>query len=262
LLFAIDMVKILGGTILFLLISDLIVYENIIGDYKCYRCRDDGYVDQADIDRMLTIYDDAARWKPGPCAVVSCSFSENNLSETYNEPIEEDICCQNESKFDSNDEYVPVTKERKPKTLKSELKKTDSGDVDIEKSGTSNNPFGRIDNEKSGSSINPFTNEMGFGPAERSVGGSHDREGREARVRLNEPLFKHINTDIDVTIYLLLTVNEDGVVVAAESTAKTTTTDQRIIKQVIVSVKSQLKYSKQPGAGLVTQYLTVKLNAS
>jgi hypothetical protein len=121
----------------------------------------------------------------------------------------------------------------------------------------SNNPFGTGGNNgKTGSGTSPFGNDTGTGGT--GPGGSG---GGEGRVRLNDPSFDHIATEVDVTIYLKLTVNENGIVVAAQSTAKTTTTDQRIINQVIASVKSQVKYSKYPGAGLVTQYLTVKLNA-
>jgi hypothetical protein len=57
-------------------------------------------------------------------------------------------------------------------------------------------------------------------------------------------------------------VNEDGQVISATSTSKTTTTDQRIINQVISAVKSQVKYNKDPGAGLVSMFLTVKVNAT
>jgi hypothetical protein len=63
-------------------------------------------------------------------------------------------------------------------------------------------------------------------------------------------------------VHLKLTVNEDGQVISASSTSKTTTTDQRIINQVISAVKSQVKYNKDPGAGLVSMFLTVKVNAT
>jgi hypothetical protein len=58
-----------------------------------------------------------------------------------------------------------------------------------------------------------------------------------------------------------MTINEAGEVVSANNLAsKTTTTDQRIINQVISAVKNQVKYSKDPGAGLVSVFLTVKVN--
>lgn len=121
----------------------------------------------------------------------------------------------------------------------------------------SNNPFGSGGNNgNAGSGPSPFGNDTGTGGI--GPGGSG---GGEGRVRLNDPSFDHISTDVDVTIYLKLTVNEDGVVVSAKSTPKTTTTDQRLINKVINSVMNQVKYSKYPGAGLVTQEFTVKLNA-
>ena len=121
----------------------------------------------------------------------------------------------------------------------------------------SNNPFGSGGSGgQNGAGNSPFGSDVGShgsGPAGPGSG--------EGRVRLNDPSVDHINTDIDVTIYLKLTINEDGLIVAAQSTSKTTTTDQRIINQVIAAVKNQVKYSKSPGAGLATQFLTVKINA-
>ena len=121
----------------------------------------------------------------------------------------------------------------------------------------SNNPFGSGGNNgQNGQGTSPFGNDVGSGGNGPAGPGSG-----EGRIRLNDPSVDHINTDVDVTIYLKLTINEDGLIVAAQSTSKTTTTDQRIINQVIAAVKKQVKYSKAPGAGLVTQYLTVKINA-
>ncbi len=156
-----------------------------------------------------------------------------------------------------------VLASNKPSATKTESGKSNKTNSTTQSNNTastttqSNNPFGSGGNNgQSGSGTSPFGSDTGTGGT--GPGGSG---GGEGRVRLNDPSFDHIATDVDVTIYLKLTVNEDGVVVAAQSTAKTTTTDQRIINQVIASVKNQVKYSKYPGAGLVTQYLTVKLNA-
>lgn len=121
----------------------------------------------------------------------------------------------------------------------------------------SNNPFGSGGNNGTqGSGTSPFGNDTGTGG--NGPGGPGSGEGR---TRLNDPSVDHIVTDVDVTIYLKLTINADGVVVSAISTSKTTTTDQRIINQVIAAVKNQVKYNKAPGTGLVTQFLTVKINA-
>jgi len=68
---------------------------------------------------------------------------------------------------------------------------------------------------------------------------------------------------LNVTVNLKLTINEEGNVVGATNIpSKTTTTDQRIINQVISAVKSQVKYNKNPGAAMKEVYLTVKLNAT
>jgi hypothetical protein len=156
-----------------------------------------------------------------------------------------------------------VLSSTKPSSTKTESGKSNKTNSTTQSNNTattttqSTNPFGTGGNNgNTGSGTSPFGSDTGSGGT--GPGGSG---GGEGRVRLNDPTFDHITTDVDVTIYLKLTVNEDGIVVAATSTAKTTTTDQRIINQVIAAVKNQVKYSKYPGAGLVTQYLTVKLNA-
>jgi hypothetical protein len=123
----------------------------------------------------------------------------------------------------------------------------------------STNPFGDGGNGggKGGGSGSGFGNDSGNG----SGPGSGDGSGA-GRTRLNNPSVDHIETDVNVTINLKLTVNGNGEIVSASNIAsRTTTTDQRIINQVITAVKSQVKYSKDPGAGLVTMFLTVKVNA-
>ncbi|MFN5786933.1 MAG: hypothetical protein ACK457_13290 [Flavobacteriia bacterium] len=124
----------------------------------------------------------------------------------------------------------------------------------------SNNPFGDggSGGGKGGGKGGKFGNDsgtIGEGP-----GGGGNGDGR---VRLNDPQVDQIKTDVNVTIHLKLTVNENGDVVSASNiTSKTTTTDQRIINQVISAVKNQVKYNKDKGAGLVSVYLTVKINAT
>jgi hypothetical protein len=113
------------------------------------------------------------------------------------------------------------------------------------------NPFGTGGNSSgAGSSFGNDNGTAGIGPG---VSGS--------RVRLNDPTLEHIESDRDITFYFKLTIDEEGSVVSALSTSKTTTTDQRIINQVLSAVKSQLKYNKSPGADLSIQYLTIKINA-
>jgi len=124
----------------------------------------------------------------------------------------------------------------------------------------SNNPFGTGGDGggKGSGSGKGFGNDRGSAAGPGS-GGNGSGEGR---TRLNNPSVDHIETDINVSIYLKMTINEAGEVVSANNLAsKTTTTDQRIINQVISAVKNQVKYSKDPGAGLVSVFLTVKVNA-
>lgn len=124
----------------------------------------------------------------------------------------------------------------------------------------SNNPFGDggSGGGKGGGKGGKFGNDAGTGGEGPGGGGNGD-----GRIRLNDPQVDHIETNVNVTIYLKLTVNENGDVVSASNiTSKTTTTDQRIINQVIAAVKSQVKYNKDSGAGLVSVYLTVRINAT
>jgi hypothetical protein len=124
----------------------------------------------------------------------------------------------------------------------------------------STNPFGDGGNGggKGGGSGSGFGNDSGSG---NGSGGNGNGDG-SGRKRLNNPSVDHIDTDIDVTINLKLTINSNGEVIAANNLAsKTTTTDQRIINQVISAVKNQVKYSKDPDSGLVTVFLTVRVNA-
>lgn len=157
-------------------------------------------------------------------------------------------------------EVLTTTKESSSKTNSGKSNKTNSKTNTNNTASTttqSNNPFGTGGNNgTNGSGTSPFGNDTGTGGDGPGGGG-----GGEGRTRLNDPSIDHIATDVDITINLKVTVNAEGIVVSALSTSKTTTTDQRIINQVIAAVKNQVKYSKSPGAGLVTQYITVKINA-
>jgi hypothetical protein len=122
------------------------------------------------------------------------------------------------------------------------------------------NPFGDGGDGggKGGGSGTGFGRDSGNG---YGTGGGGNGSG-SGRTRLNNPSVDHIATDIDVTINLKLTINSNGDVIAANNIAsKTTTTDQRIINQVISAVKNQVKYSKDNDAGLVSVFLTVRVNA-
>ncbi len=84
----------------------------------------------------------------------------------------------------------------------------------------------------------------------------------KGRIRLNNPRVDHIVTNIPIQVHLIVTINDDGLVIDASSTPKTTTTDQRIIDQVIDAVKRQVRYVKIPGAELISKNLRVDIPAT
>jgi hypothetical protein len=155
-----------------------------------------------------------------------------------------------------------ITKAKNPKTKTNTGKSSHTTTPNSQNSAStpqqSNNPFGGgNDGKEGGGSGGPFGADKGnTGPGPGGQGSGANRS------RLNDPSVDHISTDVTVTIYLKLTINEDGNVVSAVNTSKTTTTDQRIINQVITAVKSQVKYNKDAGAGLATTYWTINVSAT
>lgn len=108
-----------------------------------------------------------------------------------------------------------------------------------------------------GGSGGKFGNDSGTGG--NGPGGTGNGAGR---IRKNNVNVDHIEVSRDETIYLELTIDEDGNVVNARTLSKTTTTDQRIINQVKTAVKSQVKYNKSPGSGLAKVSYTILVNAN
>ena len=105
-------------------------------------------------------------------------------------------------------------------------------------------------------------NGAGMGKSGSEDGGLGKGNG-EARLRISNVSLPQYEIDYDVNIYLQLTVNANGEVVAAKSIkSKTTCTDQLIINQVINEVMKQVKYKKEIGAGLVNILYTVKIIAN
>lgn len=124
----------------------------------------------------------------------------------------------------------------------------------------SNNPFktGGDGGRNGSGSGTGFGNDLGDGG--KGTGGTERGKGR---TRLNNLNTDHIQSSENATIYLTLTINADGKVVSAKSiSSKTTTTDTRLINQFISAVKDQIKYNKDPGAGLVSVYFSAKLIAN
>ncbi|MFT7344591.1 MAG: hypothetical protein ACI9XP_001176 [Lentimonas sp.] len=122
----------------------------------------------------------------------------------------------------------------------------------------STNPFGSggsADNGSGGGKFGKDTGVSGTGP--QGVG---DGSGR---TRLNDPKVDDIVSDDNHKIHLRLTINSDGSIVDVRNiSSKTTTTDQRIINQVISSVRNQVKYNKKESSALEIVYLTVTLSAT
>lgn len=125
----------------------------------------------------------------------------------------------------------------------------------------SNNPFGSGGNGggDGAGKDGPFGNDVGPDGNGNDGNGNGSGEGRK---RLNKPNVDHIQTNVPIVVVLKLTINADGNVISAVSTSKTTTTDQRIINQVISAVKSQVKYNKDPGAGMAFVFLSVNISAT
>ncbi len=92
--------------------------------------------------------------------------------------------------------------------------------------------------------------------------GNNDGKGNsdpKTRIRQNDPNFDNIEVERVIRVNLQMTIDENGQIVTARSTSKTTTTDQRIINRVISEVKRQVRYNKDPDTSPVTVYLTVEL---
>ncbi|MFN5415619.1 MAG: hypothetical protein ACK5B9_01080 [Flavobacteriia bacterium] len=102
----------------------------------------------------------------------------------------------------------------------------------------------------------------GFGNDEGNGSGPGKGEGKAPRIRLNDPNNANISSNISCKVSLKLTVNAEGDVIRAENiVAKTTTTNQSVISQLIANVKDQVKYNKVSGSSTEVVYLTVSISA-
>jgi len=128
---------------------------------------------------------------------------------------------------------------------------------DPSNSTKSDNPFGTGGSGDQGSGSGKFGNDSGTGSG-NGPGGTGDGAGR---IRLVDPV-DDIVSDDNHRINLRLTINAEGNVIDVRNiAAQTTTTDQRIINQVIAATKKQAKYSKKPGAGPEIVFITIHLSA-
>jgi hypothetical protein len=116
----------------------------------------------------------------------------------------------------------------------------------------------------------PFVNPFGSGGSGNGSGmtygsngsGTGSGPGAGGRTRLNNVSINHIECEQDATIYFKLTIDENGDVLSASVTSKTTTTDQQLINQVKAAVIQQVKFSKSPGAEPTIMFYTVKIDGN
>lgn len=90
--------------------------------------------------------------------------------------------------------------------------------------------------------------------------GSANGSGTGGRTRLTHVSIDHLENEQDATIYFKLTIDENGDVLSASVTSKTTTTNQQLINQVKEAIIKQVKYSKSPGSEPIYMYYTVKID--
>jgi hypothetical protein len=91
--------------------------------------------------------------------------------------------------------------------------------------------------------------------------GKGESGGEFKRIRLNDPYIENIESDVNYKIQLRVKIDEDGNVIDAQNTSKTTTTSQIIINKVLSATISQVKYNKKPGSGIEEAYIIINIRA-
>lgn len=169
---------------------------------------------------------------------------------------------------DPIDDPKPVTQEvitgkNNPDTKVNTGKGKNTTDPNSKETNTttqqSNDPFASGGNGKGndGGNGKTFGNDSGSG-----TNGSGGNGNGDGRTRLNDPNVDDLQSNIDATIHLKLTIDAEGNVISATNiAAQTTTTNQILINRVIAEVKKQVKYSKDPGAALAKVYMRVGIKA-
>ncbi len=145
-------------------------------------------------------------------------------------------------------------------------------------SGNANNTTTQnSDNPPSGNNVdNPFSGGFGGGTGGGNGTGNGTGIGNDSGPgtggpgsggMTNRKVLKHVNSNdiqynYDAKFYFKVGVNADGYVVDVQNIkSKTTTSDERIIRKVIALVKSQVRYSKAPGATIQTLTYTVNFKS-
>lgn len=118
----------------------------------------------------------------------------------------------------------------------------------------SNDPFA------SGGSTSGTGNGSTFGSSSGTgTGGAGSGSGIK-RVRLNDPVFDHLESNEYATIVIVCTIDAEGNIVSAScNKSATTTTNQILINRVLYEVQKQVKFNKDPGAPLAKVSIPVKI---
>tara|TARA_R110002072_G_scaffold303106_1_gene493719 strand:+ start:10534 stop:11265 length:732 start_codon:yes stop_codon:yes gene_type:complete len=162
----------------------------------------------------------------------------------------------------------------KPKTEQVITKEISETEVNTGEANTTNSPTSTETSSTTEQSNDPFAS---GGSGDGNEGGSGDTFGGDAgtgtngtggggsgkgRVRLIDPNINGVQSNVNATIYLKVTVDAQGNVIAAYNIkAKTTTTNQILINKIIYEVKKQTKFNKDPGAPLAKAYMTINVKA-
>lgn len=127
----------------------------------------------------------------------------------------------------------------------------------------SENPFGGGGASK-GEGTGIFGKDLGAGAGNGSGDGIGNGHGNgSARKKLTSLNAEDIQSNVDCTIHLKVTINSEGSVIrAVNDGSRTNTSDNALISRIIELVKRQVKYEKSPGASPQIQELTINVKAS
>lgn len=125
----------------------------------------------------------------------------------------------------------------------------------------STNFFGNGGNGSgNGSGNGPFG-----GPGNGNGDGDGEGNGRgsgKGRIRLNSVSLPTYESDFDCRIGFMVQVNADGQVIGVRKIKSLTTCiDERTINDIKERIKREVKYNKDPGAGIVEMSYTIDLKA-
>jgi hypothetical protein len=148
-----------------------------------------------------------------------------------------------------------------------------SGNSDNHNASNSNNTSSttsRVTDPFSGSGGRGGGNGSGNGPFGGPGRGNGEGDGigngrgsGKGRIRINNVNLPKYENDFDCRIGFKVQVNSDGQVVGVRSIKSLTTCiDDRTINDIKERIKREVKYNKEPGAGIVEMDYTINLKAS